>query len=77
MKNKVKGGGGSDIFVLNSDAKVIIKDFDVFNDFLSLDGVTGETSQQQRRNNFLALDNDGDVIAKLKGQFDSSQINFI
>ena len=77
MKNKVKGGGGSDIFVLNSDAKVIIKDFDVFNDFLSLDGVTGETSQQQRGNNFLVLDNDSDVIAKLSGQFDSSQINFI
>ena len=77
IKNKVKGGGGSDIFVLNDDSKVIIKDFNVFNDFLSLDGVTGEISQQQRENKLLVLDDDGDVIARINGQLEADQINFI
>lgn len=76
-KNVVRSGKGFDIIVLNEDARVIIKDFDAELDALSLDGVSGQTSYQQRGNNFYLYDNDGDMIARLKGEFNIDQIDFV
>ena len=76
-KNVVRSGKGFDIIVLNDDARVIIKDFDAELDALSLDGVSGQTSYQQRGNNFYIYDNDGDMIARLKGEFNIDQIDFV
>lgn len=76
-KNVVRSGKGFDIIVLNEDARVIIKDFDTEFDALSLDGVSGQTSYQQRGNNFYLYDSDGDMIASLKGEIDINQIDFV
>lgn len=76
-KNVVRSGKGFDIIVLNEDARVIIKDFDAELDALSLDGVSGQTSYQQRGINFYLYDNDGDMIARLKGEFNIDQIDFV
>ena len=76
-RNVVKGGPGSDTFVLNENATVIIKDFDLAEDAISLDGVNGETSYQQRGNNFYLYDNDGDAIARIKGVIDIELVDLV
>lgn len=76
-KNVAKGGSGEDTFVLNKNARVIIKDFDPVEDAISLDGAPGRTSYQQRGNNFYFYDNDGDSIAKIKGVIDYDSIDLV
>ena len=74
---KCKGGSGADTFVIEDQYRLFIKDFNVIEDELKISGLNGNFDYDTKGKNTYIFDDDGDVVAKIKGVFDLSEVNII
>lgn len=75
--DKIHGGSGADIFVINDDCWVKIKDFNVIEDQLDISGLSGSLDWEIEGNRTYIWRNDGDEVARISGAVDLSQANII
>ena len=75
--DKIYGGSGADIFVINDDCWVNIKDFNVIEDRLDISGLSGGLDWEIEGNRTYIWRNDGDEVARISGAVDLSQANII
>ena len=74
---KCKGGFGADTFVIEDQYRLVIKDFNVIEDELQVSGLSGSFDYETKGKNTYIFDDDGDVVAKIKGVFDLSEANIV
>ena len=74
---KCKGRLGADTFVIEDQYRLFIKDFDVIEDELQMSGLSGSFDYERKGQNTYVFDDNGDVVAKIKGVFDLSEANIV
>ena len=75
--DKVKGGAGSDTFVIKNGYWTSIKDFDVIEDSLDLSGLNSGWDWEMRRKKTFIFGDDGYEVARLQGQVDLSTADIV
>ena len=74
---RCKDGSGADTFVIEDQHRLFIKDFNAIEDELKISGLNENFDYDTKSKNTYIFDDDGDVIAKIKGVFDLSEVNII
>jgi hypothetical protein len=77
-KDILKGNRGDDTFVVRYDGSVVIKDFDIDDDFIKIQGASLSDISVERSKRFTYIeDSEGHWIAKLNGAPDLSNAVFL
>ena len=75
--DKVKGGAGSDTFVVKDGYHVLISDFEPNQDILDFSGIQGGYNWEPGEKSTMIYDNDSDVLAKLTSAHNQDTVNIV
>ena len=64
-------------FAIEDQHRLFIKDFNVIEDELKISGLNENFNYDTKSKNTYIFDDDGDVVAKIKGVLDLSEVNII
>ncbi|QNJ29501.1 hypothetical protein [Synechococcus sp. A15-24] len=73
----VKGGSGSDTFILKDGYRAYIKDFKIFEDKLDLSGISGDFSWEYWKKRTYICDSNDIEVARIKGSVDIDSADLI
>ena len=75
--DKVKGGSGSDTFVVKDGYHLLIRDFEPKQDILDFSGILGGYEWEFGRKSTIIYDTDGNILAKLTSAHNQDSVNFL
>ena len=75
--DKVKGGAGSDTFVVKDGYHVLISDFEPNQDILDFSGIQGGYNWEPGEKSTMIYDNDSDVLVKLTSAYNQDTVNIV
>mgnify|MGYP001244234073 FL=1 len=75
--DKVKGGSGSDTFIVKDGYHLLIRDFEPKQDILDFSGIQGGYNWEPGEKSTMIYDNDSDVLAKLTSPHNQDTVNIV
>ena len=74
--DKVKGGSGSDTFIVKDGYHLLIRDFEPKQDILDFSGILEGYNWESGRKSTTIYDTDGNILAKLTSAHNQDSVNF-
>ena len=75
--DKVKGGAGSDTFVVKDGYHFLIRDFNQKQDILDFSGINNGYNWESGKKSTKILDPDGNILAKLTSSYSQDSVNIV
>ena len=75
--DKVKGGAGSDTFVVKDGYHFLIRDFNQKQDILDFSGIKNGYNWESGKKSTKILDPDGNILAKLTSSYSQDSVNIV